>query len=203
VEREAPEGPSGLKSPAFLIFLVASIVFTLGNASNAFLVLKAREAGLALGMIPAIWILYNVFCSVSSPVFGTLSDRVGRAPVIVAAFLYYSVVYVLFGLADELWMVWVLFAAYGLYYGLSEGVLRAYIADLVEEENRATAYGVFNTGVGLALVPASLIFGGIWDAVGSRWAFFVSAGFSMLGFVIFLVSLAVARGRGRPASAER
>ncbi len=190
----------GMRSAGFLIFLVSSIVFTLGNSSNAFLILKATEAGLAVAMIPAIWILYNIFCSISSPIFGSLSDRVGRAPVIMASFIYYSIVYFLFGLSQELWMVWVLFGAYGIYYGLSDGILRAYIADLVAADNRATAYGIFNTGIGLALVPASIMFGAIWDAVGSKWAFFVSAGFSMLGFLIFLLSLAMrARAARRPA----
>ena len=92
-------------------------------------------------------------------------------------------------------LVWALFGAYGIYYGLSDGVFRAYIADLVEPDYRATAYGIFNTGIGLALVPASVIFGTIWDAFGSKWAFLVSAGFSMLGFVVFLSSMVVERGR--------
>jgi MFS family permease len=83
-------------------------------------------------------------------------------------------------------MVWALFGAYGIYYGLSEGVFRAYIADLVTENSRATAYGIFNTAIGLALLPASLIMGEMWDRFGSRWAFFVSALFSLLGFLIFI-----------------
>jgi MFS family permease len=178
----------------FVMFLTSNIVFTLGNSSNAFLILKAREAGLAVALIPVIWIVYNAFCTVSSPIFGTLSDRLGRQPIIIASFLYYSVLYFLFAFAGELWAVWVLFGAYGIYYGLSEGVFRAYIADLVGPENRATAYGLFNTGIGLALFPASLVTGAIWDAYGSKWAFLTSAGFSLLGFLIFLVGLGL-RGR--------
>ena len=194
VSRKPDGKATGLKAPAFILFLVATIVFTLGNSSNAFLILKAREAGLKVTMIPLIWVAYNLSCSISSPIFGTLSDRLGRVPVIGASFLYYSLVYLLFGLSRSLWAVWALFGAYGIYYGLSEGVFRAYIADLVEPERRATAYGLFNTGIGLALLPASLIFGGIWQAVGSRWAFFASAGFSMLGFLVFLAGLVV-RGK--------
>jgi MFS family permease len=191
---EAPK-TSGLWSARFVVFLIASIVFTLGNASNAFLILKAREAGLAVTMIPAIWVLYNIVCTISSPIFGSLSDRVGRESVIIASFVYYAVIYFLFGIAGALWAVWTLFAAYGIYYGLSGGVLRAYIADLVEPDYRATAYGIYNTGIGLALVPASIIFGAVWDSFGSKWAFIVSAGFSMLGFVVFLVSLGSKRKR--------
>ena len=192
---------SGLGSPAFVLFLVASIVFTLGNSSNAFLILKAREAALPVTMIPVIWVVYNIACTISSPIFGTLSDRVGRAPVIAVSFIYYAIIYALFGFTQSLSGVWTLFAAYGLYYGLSEGVFRAYIADLVAADYRATAYGVFNTGVGLALVPASVIFGAVWDAFGSKWAFLMSAAFSLVGFVIFLWGLTAARrarGAGQP-----
>ena len=178
-----------LRNAPFIIFLISNIVFTLGNSSNVFLILRAREAGLTIAMIPVIWIVYNIFCTLSSPVFGSLSDKIGRKPIIISSFLYYSVVYLLFGIANNLWFIWVLFGAYGIYYGLSEGVFRAYIADLVDPENRATAYGLFNTGIGLALFPASLIMGTLWDRFGSKWAFLVSAGFSLLGFLIFLISL--------------
>jgi len=201
--------PTGLRSPVFLMFLVAAVVFALGNSSNAFLLLKAREVGLSVAMVPLIWIVYNLFCTVSAPIFGILSDVTGRVLIVILSFIYYAILYVLFGMAESLRGVWVLFASYGIYYGLSDGVFRAYIADLVDEEHRATAYGIFNAGIGVALVPASIIFGAVWDSFGSKWAFFVSAGFSMLGFLIFLVSLAF-RGRdardqtppGAPVSVE-
>jgi len=183
------EKAGSLRDTSYIIFLISIIIFQLGNSSNAFLILKAREAGLAVALIPVIWIVYNGVCTVASPVFGSLSDYIGRKPVIVISFIYYAIIYSLFGLANQLWMVWMLFGAYGVYYGLSEGIFRAYIADLVSPEERATAYGIFNTGTGLALFPASLIMGTVWDRFGSKWAFFISAGLSLLGFLIFLTSL--------------
>ncbi|MCH8011706.1 MAG: MFS transporter [Candidatus Marinimicrobia bacterium] len=188
---------TGMKDTSFKIFLVANVMFTLGNSSNAFLILKARETGLSVALIPAIWIVYNIFCTLSSPVFGILSDRLGRKPIILMSFIYYAIIYFLFGLAESLWMVWMLFGAYGIYYGLSEGVYRAYIADMVDEQNRATAYGIFNTAIGLTLLPASLIMGVIWDRLGSQWAFFTSASFSLFGFIIFLVSLSLTSKKGK------
>jgi len=91
-------------------------------------------------------------------------------------------------LSNRLHAVWILMAAYGVYYGLSEGVIKAYIADLVEPHQRATAYGIFNTAIGIALVAASIIFGTVWDAFGSRAAFLLSSALGMLGFCIFVVS---------------
>jgi len=188
---------SHLRSAPFILFLTSIIIFNLGNSSNAFLILKAREEGLAIFLIPVIWIVYNIFCSLSSPLFGTLSDRIGRKPIITVSFIYYSIIYFLFAISDSLWSVWILFAAYGIYYGLSDGIFRAYIADLVSCDQRATAYGLFNTGIGLALLPASIIMGTVWDIYGSMWAFIISSLFSLLGFLIFLTSLIISKGQTR------
>jgi MFS family permease len=195
IKKQEGQKSTGLRDASFITFLISIIVFTLGNSSNAFLILKAREAGLTVGLIPVIWIVYNASCMIASPIFGSLSDRIGRIPVIVMSFIYYAIVYLLFGFATKTWMVWALFAAYGIHYGLSEGVFKAYVADLVEPENRGTAYGLFTTGIGVALLPAFIIMGTVWDAFGSKWAFIVAAGLSTLGFLIFMTSLLIKRQR--------
>lgn len=177
-----------LNNRRFMIFWIACIVFTLGNSSNAFLILKAQEVKLSSFTIVLLWTLYNAVCTIAAPMLGNLSDRIGRRPLITLSYIYYAVLYILFALATSQWMIWVLFGAYGVYYGLSKGIFKAYIADLVPDHLRATAYGLFNTGLGIALLPASLLMGVIWEQWNSQWAFLVSGGFSLLGCLIFLLN---------------
>ncbi len=181
------EGESPLRSRPFRIFFFANVLFALGNSSNAFLILKADEVG--LGDAPSLvllWMLYNFVCVVAAPIFGSLSDRIGRKAIIGMSFLFYAALYAAFAFATAHWAMWLLFAAYGVYYGLSSGVFKAYIADLVPAAQRASAYGYFQTGVGLALLPASLITGFAWEAAGSVAALLVSAGFALLGYGLWV-----------------
>jgi MFS family permease len=194
---------------SFALFVLSVVIFTLGNSSNAFLILKAREAGLSAAGIPLIWLTYNVVCSLSSPVFGHFSDWIGRKPLILISFLVYGAIYAGFGFSSQLsvsWQlpaVWLLFACYGLYYGLSEGVFRAYIADLVESEKLATAFGFFNTAVGVTLIPASIIFGALWDRFSSATAFFAAAALALAGGCVFLATQGGLRGVKRDSRAIR
>jgi len=187
----ADKKKTAMLNAPFILFLVANAFFALGNSSNAFLILKAQEVEIAIFLIPILWVVYNIVCTISSPILGSLSDRIGRKPVIVTSFIYYAVIYLLFGFATQAWMIWVLFAAYGIFYGLSDGIFRAYVADIVEEKNRATAYGVLNTVIGVFLLPASVLMGIVWDRFSSRTAFIVAAGLGIVGFVVFLISMAI------------
>ena len=147
-------------------FLLITLLFTLGNSSDAFLILRAKERGLSvlgvLGMLVAFNLVYTL---VSGPA-GALSDRVGRRRIIVGGWLAYGIIYLGFALADEAWHVVVLYVLYGIYYGMTEGTARAMVADLVRPDQRGTAYGVFNAAVGLAAFPASLIAGMLWQGIG-------------------------------------
>ena len=148
----------------FKVFLVIMAIFTLGNSSDFFVILRAQNLGAPLIQVTLMLVLFNVTYAVTSLPAGMLSDRLGRRRVITLGWLIYALVYLGFALASELWQIWLLFAAYGIYYGLVEGVARAFVADLVVEEKRGTAYGLYHGVVGVTLLPASLLAGWLWQA---------------------------------------
>ncbi|KPJ50853.1 MFS transporter [candidate division TA06 bacterium DG_26] len=170
----------------FKVFVIIAAIFTLGNSSDAFLILRAQSLGIALGLIPLLWMFFNVIYSSTSIPGGMLSDRIGRRRTIVLALLVYSLIYFGFANAGRALHIWMLFGAYGLYYGLSEGVMRAYVADLVSVQFRATAYGVFHTAVGVAAFPASIIMGALWQFKGARIAFSFGAALALAAALLFL-----------------
>ncbi len=174
----------------FKLFLVVMAVFTLGNSSDFFVILRAQNLGSSVIYVVLMLVVFNLSYAVSALPAGVLSDRLGRRRVIILGWFIYALVYVGFALASELWQVWLLFAGYGLYYGVVEGVARAFVADLVPEEKRGTAYGLYHGVVGVALLPASLIAGWLWQAVSPAAPFYLGAG---LAFVAMLGIMALVR----------
>ncbi len=175
--------------PKFKIFILGATIFTLGNSSDAFLFLRARGLDIDLVYIPILWLVLNlVYALVASPA-GALSDRIGRKNLIVSGVFIYALVYLGFAFANQSIHVWILFAVYGLYYGLANGTMRAYVADLVGEERRATAFGIYHGAVGLTALPASLIFGWLWQSAGVPIAFGFGAGLALLALLIFKFGL--------------
>jgi MFS family permease len=160
----------------FWSVMAVILLFTLGNSSDAFLVLRATELGVGVALVPIIWALLHVVKAASSAPGGALSDRVGRVPLLVAGWLLYAAVYAGFARATATWHAWALFAAYGVVFGLTEGTEKALVADLVPADRRGTAYGWYNLAIGIGALPASLLFGQLWDRYGSAVAFFVGAG---------------------------
>lgn len=164
----------------FWAFLGVLFLFTLGNSTDAFLLLRAADLGVDAALIPILWAMLHVVKSLSSTPGGALSDRIGRKPLLVAGWLIYAAVYLGLGRAVAAWQVWALFAVYGIYFGLTEGVEKALVADLVPADRRGAAFGWYNLALGVGALPASLLFGLIWDWKGPAVAFGFGAGMALL-----------------------
>jgi len=179
--------------PRFRGFLLILVLFTLGNSSDAFLILRAQERGLSvLAVMGALLTLNLVYTLVSGPA-GMLSDRIGRRRVIVSGWLVYGLVYLGFALAGSGWQVWMLYGLYGIYYGVSEGAARALVADMVRPDQRGTAYGLFNAVVGVTALPASVLAGLLWRGLGTWGGFGASAPF-LFGATLALLAAALMAG---------
>ena len=155
------------------------LLFTLGNSTDAFLVLRATQLGVPVALVPILWAMLHVVKSAASTPGGALSDRIGRRPTIVAGWLLYAAVYAGFAAASRTWHVWALVAVYGLHFGLTEGAEKALVAELVPPQARGTAFGWYHLTVGLAAFPASLLFGAVWDRHGAGAAFLVGGGLAL------------------------
>jgi MFS family permease len=167
----------------FKLFLGIMFFFTLGNSSDAFLILRAQNLGNSVIYILLMLILFNVvYAAVSIPA-GVLSDKLGRRRIIVLGWVAYALTYLGFAVASTSWHIWLLFALYGVYYGLAEGVARAFVADLVPEDRCGTAYGLFHGVVGITLLPASVIAGWLWQAISPAAPFYFGAGLAFLAMV--------------------
>ncbi len=171
----------------FKHFLAILVLFTLGNSSDAFLILKAKEAGVSTALIPILWTLLHGVKSISATPGGILADRIGRRPAIVAGWILYGGVYLGFAFADQEAWIWALFAAYGLYYGLTEGGERAWVAELVPSHLRGTAYGLYHFSIGIATLPASLLMGFLWETIGSTMAFSVGAFLALCAAMLLIL----------------
>jgi MFS family permease len=182
----------------FWSVLVVLFVFTLGNSTDAFLLLRAAQLGVPVALAPILWVALHLVKSSSSVPGGALSDRIGRRPMLIAGWLLYAAVYLGFARAGSAWQAWALFGVYGIFFGLTEGSERALIADLVPVERRGTAFGWYNLAIGLGALPASLLFGYVWDHAGAPSAFVMGAAFAMaaaLGLLLVMPAMSTQRQR--------
>lgn len=175
----------------FRAFLLAVVLFTLGNSSDAFIILRGQERGLNLLQVLAMLMTFNlVYAALSGPL-GGLSDKIGRRKLIIAGWGAYGLVYLGFALSQTGWQVWALFGFYGIYYAATEGTAKALIADLVPPERRGQAYGLYHAAVGLMALPASAIAGLLWQGAfgwsgfGPAAPFFFGAGLALLAGILF------------------
>ncbi|MBK7933240.1 MAG: MFS transporter [Acidobacteria bacterium] len=170
----------------FKRYLVVVAVFTLSNSTDAFLLLRATEAGISPAVLPLLWMTLHFSKVVFSLVGGGLSDRFGRKQLIIAGWLVYAAVYAGFSFVSAPWQCWALFIVYGAYFGMTEGVEKAFVADMVPADKRGTAYGLYNLAFGITVFPASLLFGLLWSEFGVAAAFLTSAGVSIIAIFMLM-----------------
>ncbi|NBT74245.1 MAG: MFS transporter, partial [Betaproteobacteria bacterium] len=153
-------------------FLIVVGLFSVGNASNIFLLLRAKELGVPEPLIPLLWALVSLVAALLSTPLASLSDRVGRLALLLVGYAAFGVVYLALGFLDQsTGLLAVLFILYGVFVAATEGVEKAMVADLAPEDRRGTAFGWFNMVVGLALLPASVVFGVLYESLSPTVAF--------------------------------
>jgi len=170
-----------LRGP-FAGFLIIMLLFTLGNSSDAFLILRAEDTGISSTTVPLVVALFNLISALTAIPAGKLSDRIGRRRAITIGWGIYALTYFGFAVAKLPWMIWILYSFYGLYYAFTEGSAKALVAELVPEANRGSAYGLFNASIGVMALPASVIAGFLWNL--SSGAPFLFGG--LMAFLAFI-----------------
>ncbi|MEN6617332.1 MAG: MFS transporter [Syntrophorhabdus sp.] len=172
----------------FKIFLVVSVIFALGNSSDAFLILRAHNLGFSVGTTILVYALFNVVYAIFSLPAGIISDRIGGKKVLLCGFALFALTYALLGFIDKPVFLWVLFPLYGIFMALTEGVGKAYISLHTRSETAGTIYGIYQTVTGLSTFPASLAAGFLWKYASPGAPFFFGAAMAFIAFVVFLLT---------------
>jgi MFS family permease len=196
--REAPPQAPARPVPAststsrlgrpFSAYLAAVILFSLGNSSDAFLLLRAHDAGLPVQAAPLLWALHHVVKSAASAKAGELADRFGRRRMLALGWLTYAAIYAGFAFAHSRLAITGLFVIYGLYFALVGGAGKALVSELTAAEARARGFGVYHLCVGLAALPASLLFGLLYQGLGAAPAFLTGAGLALAAVALLPLS---------------
>jgi MFS family permease len=171
----------------YYVFLGIIFIFTLGNSTDALLLVKANEVGVKVAFIPLVYLVMNLVSVISAIPAGSLSDRIGKEKVLIAGFLLYALVYWGFGATTHTWTIIFLFAFYGLYSALTDGIQKAFISDLVDRNKKGTGMGIYNALVGITLLPASLIAGMMYDKINSHVPFYFGAGMALLSALLMIL----------------
>lgn len=169
----------------FVFFLLSTLLFTLANSSDLFLLMRTRELGLSETQVPLVWMLFNVAYVLAAYPVGLLADLIGRGRLYLGGFAIYSAVYAGFALHLSGMAVWMMMGFYGIYYGIAESLARSLVPDLVKPEMRPLAYGIHHLAVSIGALPANLLFGFLWQMLGSSFAFVAGALFSAIAGMVF------------------
>ena len=174
-------------------FYAVLLLFSLGNATDAFLLLRAQELGVPLSAIPLLWAVHHISKMTWSVPGGALADRFGPRRTIVAGWVVYALTYAGFALAASSWQAWALFLLYGLFYGLTEAPEKALVAQLAPTGQRGGAFGAYHFTIGIAALPASVLFGVLWQRYGAAVAFWFGAALALLAAVLLVLVAAPRR----------
>jgi MFS family permease len=170
----------------YYLFLVIIFIFTLGNSTDALLMVKANEVGVKVAFIPLVYLITSVVSVLLSIPIGSLSDRIGKEKILIVGFLIYAVVYFGFGKTGSVTTIIVLFALYGLYSAATDGIQKAFVSDIIDENKKGTGLGIYNALLGITLLPASLIAGLLYDKVNSRIPFYFGAATALVSAFLML-----------------
>jgi MFS family permease len=173
----------------FKSFLTVVTIFTLGKTSEAFLILRVQELGVAVAAIPLLYLSFNGVSAILSTPLGIMADRIGKRRMVLASYVFFAVIFLGFAFATSQLHGWLLFFAFGVFVAMNEGVQRAYVATMIEPEIMATGYGIYHTIVGLAALPSSIIGGALWEHFGPQALFFYGAAMALIASLLFVVLL--------------
>ena len=171
----------------YYLFLVIIFIFTLGNSTDALLMVKANEVGVKVAFIPLVYLITSIVSvSLAIPI-GSLSDKIGKEKILVVGFLIYAVVYFGFGITGSIVTIIALFALYGLYSAATDGIQKAFISDITDKNKQGTGLGIYNALLGITLLPASVIAGMLYDKVNSHIPFYFGAATAVISAILMLV----------------
>lgn len=156
----------------YYLFLIIIFIFTLGNSTDALLLVKANEVGVKVAFIPLVYLVTSIVSVLLAIPIGVLSDKIGKEKILIFGFLIYAIVYFGFGVTGSISMIVALFALYGLYSAATDGIQKAFISDIIDENKKGTGLGIYNAMIGITLLPASLIAGILYDKVNSSIPFY-------------------------------
>ena len=171
----------------YYLFLGIIFIFTLGNSTDALLMVKANEVGVKVALIPLVYLVTSVVSVLASIPVGSLADRIGKEKILITGFLIYAVVYYGFGVTTTTGAIVALFALYGLYSAATDGIQKAFISDMIDRNKKGTGLGIYNALLGITLLPASLIAGLLYDKINSSIPFYFGAATAAISAILMLV----------------
>ena len=173
----------------YYLFLAIIFIFTLGNSTDALLMVKANEVGVKVAFIPLVYLVTSIVSVLLAIPIGSLSDKIGKEKILVTGFLIYAIVYFGFGVTGSVGTIIALFALYGLYSAATDGIQKAFVSDIIDKNKQGTGLGIYNALLGITLLPASLIAGVLYDKVNSSVPFYFGAATAAASALLMLIYL--------------